>query len=282
MNPAPGPENWLAEQGRRNLLSRDRWDAFAGHRRRVMSLLLEAAQGRGRASLCLLGAGNCNDLDLPALVNCYGRIELVDCDAVALAAGIERQGLMDHPSLMLRGGIDLLGLPADAAELRPADLIRAVANHQPLIEPGSFDVVGSLCALSQLIEAGANLWGAEHPETTDLIQAIRLRHLQVMAESLQPGGCAILISDLVSSDTAPQLQTLPASQLAAFVADCIARRNFFTGLNPAVILDLLRSDPWFASRIESAEPIGPWKWDQGGQIRAVFAVRFRRRQTQSP
>src|SRR5688500_17156136 len=93
--------NLLDEQRHRNLDSRGQWEAFSAHRKRVTTLLLEAAHGRDQPSLCLLGAGNCNDVDLNQLMTAYARIHLVDCDTESLKAGAERQGLAGHPSLVL-------------------------------------------------------------------------------------------------------------------------------------------------------------------------------------
>jgi hypothetical protein len=253
-------DDWLVEQTRRNRESRDAWAAFAGHREHVTALLAAESQGRTQPSLCLLGAGNCNDVDLRSLLNCFAEIHLVDLDALALGAGMERQTLSGHPAIALHGGVDL------RLDLPPADLLAA-------------DVVASLCLLSQLIE-GAAVPRQPEQAALDSLQAIRRRHLELLVNLLKPGGTGFLITDLVSSETAPQLRLLPDQQLPGFVADCIARRNFFSGLNPAVILDLLRHDPWFAARLHPADPVNPWKWDFGVRTYAVYAIRFGRR-TQS-
>jgi hypothetical protein len=249
----------LAEQTRRNRESRDAWAAFAGHREHVTALLAAEAQGRTQPSLCLLGAGNCNDVDLRSFLSCFAQIHLVDLDALALGAGIERQTLSGHPALALHSGVDL------RVDALPADVPPA-------------DVVASLCLLSQLIETAAGA-GQSEKATLDSLQTIRRRHLELLVSLLRPGGVGFLITDLVSSETAPQLRLLPDQQLPGFVADCIARRNFFSGLNPAVILDLLRHDPWFAARLHQPEPVNPWKWDFGVRTYAVYAIRFRRTQS---
>jgi len=249
----------LGEQSRRNRESRAAWDLFAGHRGQVTALLTAAAQGRRVPRLCLLGAGNCNDVDLHRLLEDYREIHLVDCDSEALAAALERQSLTGHSSLICHGAIDLL-------------------RGTPALE--SYEVVASLCLLSQLVESALEFapdLAASAAGELDRLQAVRRQHLEALVTLTAPGGMVLLITDVVSSETAPQL--LPASEklLPALVAQCIQQRNFFSGTNPAPILDLLQRDPWFAERIESPEPIGPWKWDFGPRSYAVYAIRFRRR-----
>src|SRR4051794_33231597 len=79
-----------------NAASLDQWDGFACHRRKVTGLLVADAD-RGRTRLCVLGSGNCNDLDLPALLDAHRDVTLVDVDAEALARGVARQGVAGHP-----------------------------------------------------------------------------------------------------------------------------------------------------------------------------------------
>ena len=248
----------LSRQVERNRESRESWEAFAGHRTQVTSLLLEAAQSRVRPELCLLGAGNCNDVDLQSLLSCYQRIHLVDYDAAALSTGVQRQSLQGDERLMLHGGVDL--------------------RDEPLRwQPEPVEVAASLCLLSQLLEDDASRANASDPTALQQLQATRRRHLQQLVESLKPGGQGFLITDLVSSDTVPLLRLASRDQLPALIANCIAHRNFFSGLNPATILDVLGSDPWFTARLATLTPIDPWKWDFGPRCYAVYGIRFQRR-----
>ena len=92
-----------------NAASRDQWAGFEAHRRKV-SDLLTADGDPGRTRLCVLGAGNGNDLDLPALLQSHRAVHLVDLDPDALGRGAVRQGVGEHPSLRLFGKVDLTGL----------------------------------------------------------------------------------------------------------------------------------------------------------------------------
>ncbi len=58
-----------------NATSRDQWEAFGEHRERLTALL--AGEGTERQSrLCVLGAGNANDLELTALLAVHGEVHL--------------------------------------------------------------------------------------------------------------------------------------------------------------------------------------------------------------
>src|SRR3954453_9038196 len=89
-----------------NATSRDQWEGFAEHRRCLTSVLVrEVTVGRSR--LCVLGAGNHNDLDLTALLSAHREEDLVDIDSAALVRGAARQGVAKHPRLHLHGGVDV-------------------------------------------------------------------------------------------------------------------------------------------------------------------------------
>src|SRR3569623_288448 len=70
--------------------TRCQWDLFAHHRRQIERLIVPPAGG-GR--LYVLGAGNCNDLDLAYLATAYAEARLVDIDPAALDRAVDRQGV---------------------------------------------------------------------------------------------------------------------------------------------------------------------------------------------
>ncbi len=77
-----------------NAQSRDRWHSFAEHRTRV-SDLARPDPGPDMGRLRVLGAGNCNDPNLPTLLKPFSEVHLVDLDADSLASGfaVSRVGL---------------------------------------------------------------------------------------------------------------------------------------------------------------------------------------------
>ena len=115
-----------------------------------------------------------------------------------------------------------------------------------------------------------------HPRFLELVQLVRRRHLEMLAELVAPGGAGLLITDLVSSDSAPQILTEQEVALPALVAQLIHQQNFFTGLNPAVLLQLLATEPRLKEKVREIEAIYPWRWKLGPRTYAVYAIRFRR------
>ncbi|HWO13253.1 MAG TPA: hypothetical protein VNN80_27320, partial [Polyangiaceae bacterium] len=85
----PASEREIERQKHSNSNAAHQFDAYASHRARLTELLLargEAVASAGAAPrLCVLGAGNCGDLDLERLASRYRSIHLVDIDADALA-----------------------------------------------------------------------------------------------------------------------------------------------------------------------------------------------------
>src|SRR5262249_19148251 len=100
----------LRHQAVNNASSRSGWERYAAHRRVVTSLLTSGTAG-GR--LCVLGAGNGNDLDLPALLKAFREVHLVDLDAEALTFGTTFQKVAGHPGLRTHeidvAGVDVRG-----------------------------------------------------------------------------------------------------------------------------------------------------------------------------
>src|SRR5687768_987564 len=83
-------------QSKMNRTTRGQWDWYARHRAEIEKLI--RTDGRGQR-ICVLGAGNCNDLDLRWLTEAYREVRLVDIDRGALARAAERQGVTAKVSL---------------------------------------------------------------------------------------------------------------------------------------------------------------------------------------
>lgn len=272
------------EQKRQNEQSRDRWECFAPHRDRVTRLLTEAAPPAGR--LCVLGAGNSNDLDLPALLQAYAQVHLVDWDAAALQAGFARQACEPTDHVRLYGPVDLTfvadRLATGTPERPPSDAqldacVRTLAAHPPLDLPSPFDTVASVCLLTQLFQCVGLSLGLQHPRLVDTIMRLRAQHLGLLLELLRPGGTAVLVSDFVSSLTCPDLPQVPEANLCDKAVELIGRRNFFTGVNPFLIRQLFESHPALAPAVASVQMTSPWLWDFGPRVYLVCAILVRRK-----
>jgi hypothetical protein len=264
-----------------NAESRGQWDAFAGHRRRVSDLLGAPDGPRGR--LCVLGAGNCNDLDLPALLELHRELYLVDLDREALERGVTRQGVAGHSSLHLLGGFDLTGMHGVIEGWSPRAVIsdediaalgECPARRIASAVPGPFDLVASTCLLRPLIGEAYHAVGQGHPRFSELVRAIRLGHLRLLTRLVAPGGSAILISDIVSSATLPELGSLPDSALPGLLPRLVRERNFFHGVSPTSLASSIQRDPIMRTRVIGQEPIPPWRWRLHSRVYLVWALRY--------
>ena len=269
-----------AEHIRRNRQTRHCWDLYAEHRRRVTDLLLCAARRSRQARVCILGAGNANDLALARLVERFREVHLVDLDAEALEFALSRQQPCPAERIVCHGGIDVTGAFHILAHGGPGE---PLANPAALLQtpapslPGPFDVVASVGLLTQLIDSALMAVGAIASQSLEIVQAIRLRHLRLLVELTRPGGEALLVTEVVSSDTYRPLYGVSAAELPAVLRCLIEQRNFFTGTNPAVIEALFREDPVLAGRVEHVEVLPPWKWQFISRVYAVVGYRVRRK-----
>jgi hypothetical protein len=268
-----------ARQEQFNSESFDQWSGFSEHRQRVSGLL---ANGSGR--LCVLGAGNGNDLDLTALLEAYREVHLVDLDAGALARCADRQGVTDRPGLVRHGNIDLTGMLEAMKRWSPGGTI-AEADLEALVDwpvrrvglalPGPFDLVASTCLLSQLIANAYHSIGEAHPQFARVVRAIRLGHLRLLAQLVRPVGRVVLITDVASSDWVPGLGELPESALAGLIPKLAVEHGLIHGVNPAEILALFPRDPVLSSRLGGVQWVSPWRWRLHSRTYLVCAIEAR-------
>jgi hypothetical protein len=89
MTASPQPpgirEDVLYAQRMNNRESAGLWDGYAEHRQRTTDLVVGIRNGTKGGSLVVLGAGNCNDLDLPRLLTEFSHIHLVESTKVRCA-----------------------------------------------------------------------------------------------------------------------------------------------------------------------------------------------------
>lgn len=272
-----------AEQCRRNLARDDQWELSSCHRRNVTDRITALAAGRG-GRLCVLGAGNSNDLDLPELVGAYKNVHLVDIDGDALARGAARQ-LATPETVCLHGGIDLTGVWHSLAALPEEsvgsgvgldDLIVRAANPDLTGLPGPFDAVVSVGLISQLIEGVVMAAAETIPRYMELLLSVRSGHLRLLARLTAPGGLGLLITDFVSSATVPELPNTADADLGQLAERLAAAGNFFHGLNPLFLPTLFQQDPLLASLIAATTHRGYWLWHQRNRTYAVLAIEFQR------
>jgi hypothetical protein len=266
--------------------ARQGWDLYEPHRTRLGRLLRAVQRGDG---LCVLGAGNCDDLDLPVLCREFGEVHLVDLDGAAMQMALARvpesarARIVTHAGLDLSGTIERLDRWGDAfpdqSEL--ATLAGEVAGALATRLGRSFDVVLSACLMSQLRLPVQETLLLGLPEWQQLFEAIDQAHLATVAALTRPGGTGVLALDLTSSQKLPELTAFasPATWdgLAAVANQAIAARRITLSVDPARLLGWL-NQAQLAASVERARLSDPWVWDTGGGVLAlVQALVFSRR-----
>jgi hypothetical protein len=253
-----------------NEASAGNWEAFAAHRDRVRRLLCAAQRGEG---LCVLGAGNGDDLDLPALVRAFGEVHLVDLDGAALERA---RGRLPGPlaaRVLLHGDIDLTGL-LETIELWGDDdeVLRrraeAAAEEIAARLGRTFDVVLSSCVLSQLCTPFNRVLARRAPEWTAFMRNIGRSHFELVARLLRSGGTGVVLGDGYHGPTsqgALSWQTLDG-RVARALREGVMR------LRDPLFLAELAAAPPVRTLITAARLSEPWLWQVEGALMLVYAI----------
>jgi hypothetical protein len=246
------------QRGNRDV--RDLWQRYRGHRERLTAEILALGPAGGR--LCLLGAGNANDLDLEALAARFEEVHTVDLDPAALARARGRQTAATRARLRDHAPVDLSGLyhQLDRPRLPDADAVVTTGAAQVLRQlPTGFDVVASCCVLSQMSWALETLAAGKAP--VEVLQQILLRiHLRTLAGLLKPGGAALLAADLVASSAYPLDEVAPDEDLRALAQRLAADRLAYPVCNPDLIRLTIRHDEALARTVTPPQLGQPWLW----------------------
>ena len=116
--------------------------------------------------------------------------------------------------------------------------------------------------------------GADHPRFPAIVRAIRAGHLRLLARLLAPGGRAFLITDVVSSETLPELGSLPDAALPELLGRLDREGNHFHGTGPSDLTASLLRDPVLASRTVERGTVAPWRWKLHHKVYLVWALTF--------
>lgn len=271
-------------------------ESFQQHREQVMRLISATVRDLGAgptnpcAAIVLCGAGNCLDVNLPELATWFRRVHLVDVDDEAVITAIQNAGVADQCQMHA---------PADLAEpllsLTPLDFRVAAENHEHAItilqqltsdqgvaDVPEADVVASLCVFSQIVNTVACLIPEAHPAYANTIQAVRMGHLRRLLSMLRPGGVAILITEVVSSEIAPELRDATSESLPELVRRLVSQEKFLSGTSPALMLADLNMLSRLPAGPESVHSIDPWLWQLPDGTSAVYALRIQKKLPVTP
>ena len=254
----------------------DAWAAGRRHREIITKLICRVGASQNE-SICVFGAGPCNDIELNLISTIYSDVTLVDCDGAVLEQGVKDQLGEDHANVKLLGGVDLFGASQRLKQYKDSNddsligqILVDVAEHKPQ-RLETYDCVASTCMLSQLLCEASEAIQKRHVRFVDVLIAIRLRHIQIMFDALKPGGHGILVTDIVSSESLPDL--LNETDLKATLQQAIANQNFLHGLNPQMIVKVFQNES-FADQLKSVRVSEPWRWVLPGRTYACFAIEF--------
>jgi hypothetical protein len=283
---APRPDALLAEQARINREADAVAPLYGGHRAYVMRALSAAAPPGAGGRVALVGAGNCNDVDLPALARLFREIHLVDVDAAALARATARQPPEVRERLVPHAPVDVGGVLGRLGAWKtrgpgPSELEEAVnaGTAAALADVGArCDVAASLCAATQMSRHVSLALGDGHAGVRDVRRAMTTVHLRVLSGLLEPGGTGVFLTDLVSTDTYPLDTVGPDEDLAQLAEELGRQGNFFFGSDPVLFNQIVRKDPVLQAEMGPRAPIQPWLWQvKPDRLMLVTGFSFPRR-----
>lgn len=199
-------------------------------------------------TLCLLGAGNSNDVDLRRLLRKFSTIELVDIDQFALSRGVGRQFSLEDSVVQrvkLHANVDLLGI--DALEVNGSDVAATlsrgiVATNLRSLLDRRCDVAAAAGLFSMLVVSLGYRMGfdemfplAERVRSgwDEALDALRRSYMMVLASIVRPGGAVVHVSDL-----AYRADAAPDSMYSESVVESehLKANDFFPGVHPSTFL----------------------------------------------
>jgi hypothetical protein len=260
---------------------------FAGHRERLTQEIRARAPGGGAGRLCLLGAGNAYDVDLAALAASFAEIHLVDVDCASVEGARASAPPDVAPRLTLHAPVDVSGVFAELeswaanppAPASQAAIVEAAIARVTGALPGPFDVVVSCCLLTQIQLALLQVVGDRNPRFADLRTLIGRIHMRVLARLAAPRGCALLVTDLTSSDTYP-FDVLGTDQTALrpLMEHLLSIGNVIHSAHPGLLSAEIRRHPEWSATYEVKAPSDPWLWHNGpDKTYLVYAMEIRPR-----
>ena len=270
----------VARQLRLNRQTFDFWRLYRSHREAVADLICQLPQPAS-ARLCILGAGNCNDLDLARFTGGFAQVHLVDLDRQAMAKGVERQSPPAPGRIRLHGGVDLTGILKTLAtwerhQPKRESIAHCIREARAFAGPpvqGRFEVAVSMCLLSQIIDSVVSVTGPGDVPL-ELVRALRQRHLRLLAEVLLPRGVGILVTDFArerGGARQPQAHSPPPGSAPA------SPGGTFLGTSPEELCALTSNDPILRTQLCQARVSPSWLWRQNPhRTLRVCAIQFQR------
>lgn len=242
----------IALQQQANRSTEDQWDRFTAHRKQVTQLLLQGIHATAAPTLCVLGAGNCNDVDLARLAEVYAHIALVDLDVQALGRARLRVPPEFRPKLQSFAPVDVSGVLSRLPQWRQMNtseeellsLPRRHAERAAKQLHGGYDRVLSCGLLTQLQLPIVEALGSAHPLFQAATRTVLLTHLRLLARLTRPGASAWLITEVASNLTLPALDSVSAPAELANLFEQVVRQGHVIGVaDPVGLQHIMEDDP---------------------------------------
>ena len=260
------------------------FDEYQEHRERLTRLVVDGVPAGSPLRLCVLGAGNCYDLDLATVAEHFAEIHLVDIDAEALEGARARQNPEVAKRLVLHAPVDLTGfldkldawsrMEVTEQELstHPADTAKELAARL-----GTFDLVVSACLVTQMQLSVLNALGDAHRLFDAVRHTLAFTHLYTLFELTAPSGRALLVTDVLSNKNYHYLDRLPAgADMMKLLTDVMAAERMIYAARPG-IFHLFARDESLKDEVTLSAPIAAWLWRNGPDTRfLVYAMELRR------
>jgi hypothetical protein len=259
----------LEEQRSNNRSALPYRDEFAGHRTRLTDLVVRAAPERGR--LCVLGAGNCYDLDLPRLARSYTEVHLVDIDEEALGAAVARQDEETRARLVLHAPVDLSALQGRLENWAQMRVTEQELVNQPRLGAaeigqaigGTFEVVVSACVFTQMQLWLVRVLSDQHPLFEAARITLSVTHLRTLGALLAPGGRALFVTDSSSDLIAPLDELSKKLSPLHMVEQLTLSGAIFQVTDARLLAQLVKDDPVLRKQLAVSGPTDAWLWRNG-------------------
>lgn len=278
---------WLIDEQRQaNESTRSLFDSYLEHRLQTTRLALESARPGVSATLCVLGAGNCLDLDLAQLAERFTAVHLVDIDRAALEGAHARQAPAVQARLVLHAPVDLSGLLDKLERWGRMEVTEAelLAHHEGTARAlaaqiGLHDVVLSASCITQMQLSVLQALGDAHQLFDAVRHVLAATHLHTLHALTKPGGRALLVTDVLSSSRYAALATLPPeTNLLKLLSQLMTAEQMIYIARPGLFHLLQREDPRLRQDSTLSAPFAAWLWQNGPLERfLVYAMALDRK-----
>jgi len=278
---------WLIDEQRKaNESTRSLFDSYQEHRAQTTRLALDSAKPGVSSTLCVLGAGNCLDLDLARLAERFSEVHLVDVDRGALEGAVARQPAEVQARLVLHAPVDLSGLLDKLErwarlETTESELLQHHRRTASALaaELGAHDVVLSASCITQMQLSVLQALGDRHQLFDAVRHVLGATHLHTLHALTKPGGRALLVTDVLSSSRYPALATVPPeADLLKLLVQLMSAEQMIYIARPGLFHMLQREDPLLAQSSTLSPPLTAWLWQNGPLERfLVYAMALDRK-----